>query len=35
MKPHHWLLLAVAIIAIAEVQTIEYNEQCIVEEKVR
>ena len=35
MKSHHWLLLAVAIIAIAEIQTLEYNEKYIVEEKVR
>lgn len=35
MKPHHWLLLAVAILAIAEIQTLEYNERYAVEEKVR
>ena len=35
MKLHHWLLFAAAIAAICEIQTLEYNEKYIVEEKVR
>lgn len=35
MKLYHWLLLAVAILAIAEIQTLEYNERYIIEEKAR
>ena len=35
MKLRHLILLAVAILAICEIQTLEYNERYIIEEKAR